>query len=156
MSRTSAKERVGAPSPRFASCPATLTLLRCSLSSISCRSFAGRVRSMHRTGVFELEYDGFRALAYVDYHGCRLVSRNGHDFASFPDLASSIAQSLEGTAAIFDGEIVCVDHRDGLDSRIFFSAAAKPVSSHSICCTWTASIFATISSLIVRPRCEKF
>jgi ATP-dependent DNA ligase len=31
--------------------------------------------------LFEPKYDGFRALAYVDYRGCRLVSRNGHFFA---------------------------------------------------------------------------
>jgi bifunctional non-homologous end joining protein LigD len=62
--------------------------------------------------LFELKYDGFRALACVDYRGgCRLVSRNGHGFASFSALTSSIASSMEGTAAIFDGEIVCVDRK---------------------------------------------
>jgi bifunctional non-homologous end joining protein LigD len=61
--------------------------------------------------LFELKYDGFRALAYVDYRGYRLVSRNGHGFASFAGLASSIANSVEGTTAVFDGEIVCVDRK---------------------------------------------
>jgi bifunctional non-homologous end joining protein LigD len=61
--------------------------------------------------IFELKYDGFRALAYVDRGECRLVSRNGHPFASFFELASSIGNCLQGTAAIFDGEIVCVDHK---------------------------------------------
>lgn len=61
--------------------------------------------------LFELKYDGFRALAYLDHRGCRLVSRNGHVFASFTGLASSIAKSFEGTTAIFDGEIVCVDSK---------------------------------------------
>jgi bifunctional non-homologous end joining protein LigD len=61
--------------------------------------------------LFELKYDGFRALACVDYRGCRLVSRNGHGFASFSALTSSIASSMEGTAAIFDGEIVCIDRK---------------------------------------------
>jgi bifunctional non-homologous end joining protein LigD len=60
--------------------------------------------------LFELKYDGFRALAYLD-RGCRLVSRNGHSFASFSELASSIARSLESTSAVFDGEIVCVDSK---------------------------------------------
>src|ERR1700688_3083131 len=62
--------------------------------------------------LFELKYDACRALAYVDYRGCRLVSRNGHAFASFADLSLSIGQLLEGTTAVFDGEIVCVD-REG-------------------------------------------
>jgi hypothetical protein len=39
------------------------------------------------------------------------VSRNGHCFASFSALTSSIASSMEGPAAIFDGEIVCVDRK---------------------------------------------
>jgi bifunctional non-homologous end joining protein LigD len=59
--------------------------------------------------LFELKYDGFRALAYLDNGCCRLVSRNGHEFASFADLASSIATLADATTAVFDGEIVCVD-----------------------------------------------
>jgi bifunctional non-homologous end joining protein LigD len=58
--------------------------------------------------LFELKYDGFRALAYLDHGRCRLVSRNGHPFA---ELASSIAKSVEGMTAVFDGEIVCVDYK---------------------------------------------
>jgi bifunctional non-homologous end joining protein LigD len=59
--------------------------------------------------LFELKYDGFRALAYLDHGHCRLVSRNGHVFASFAGLASSISMTLDATTAVFDGEIVCVD-----------------------------------------------
>jgi bifunctional non-homologous end joining protein LigD len=61
--------------------------------------------------LFELKYDGFRALAYLDHGRCRLVSRNGHPFASFVELASSIAKSVDGITAVFDGEIVCVDRK---------------------------------------------
>ena len=49
------------------------------------------------------------ALAYLDNGRCRLVSRNGHAFASFAELASSIARQADATTAVFDGEIVCVD-----------------------------------------------
>ena len=59
--------------------------------------------------LFELKYDGFRALAYLDNGRCRSVSRNGHAFASFAELASSIARQADATTAVFDGEIVCVD-----------------------------------------------
>jgi bifunctional non-homologous end joining protein LigD len=59
--------------------------------------------------LFELKYDGFRALAYLDNGRCRLVSRNGHAFGSFAELASSITTLADVTTAIFDGEIVCVD-----------------------------------------------
>lgn len=40
-----------------------------------------------------------------------LVSRNGHSFASFSDLASSMARSVEKASAILDGEIVCLDSK---------------------------------------------
>lgn len=37
--------------------------------------------------LFEIKYDGFRALAYADPSGVRLISRNGNRFSSFADLA---------------------------------------------------------------------
>ena len=36
----------------------------------------------HPDWLFELKYDGFRALAIVEYGRCSLLSRNGHVFAS--------------------------------------------------------------------------
>ena len=64
----------------------------------------------HPDWVFELKYDGFRALAYLRNGECKLVSRNGHVFASFSELGGMIAKSLPpDRTAILDGEIVCVD-----------------------------------------------
>jgi ATP-dependent DNA ligase len=34
--------------------------------------------------LFELKYDGFRALAVIEHGRVKLLSRNGHPFASFP------------------------------------------------------------------------
>ena len=62
--------------------------------------------------LFELKYDGFRALAYLENGECQFVSRNGHSFASFAELGRSIAQSLPTVRkAVLDGEIVCVDRK---------------------------------------------
>ena len=36
----------------------------------------------HPDWIFELKYDGFRALAYIEAGECRLVSRNGNQFKS--------------------------------------------------------------------------
>jgi len=50
------------------------------------RSRAADAADSHSRGVrsprrlFELKHDGFRALAHVDGHHCRLVSRRGHVF----------------------------------------------------------------------------
>jgi bifunctional non-homologous end joining protein LigD len=64
----------------------------------------------HPDWIFELKYDGFRALARIKSGRCQLISRNGNPFASFPDLAEGIASALPlANDAILDGEIVCLD-----------------------------------------------
>ena len=64
----------------------------------------------HPEWLFELKYDGFRALAVIRDGGAQLISRNGNTFASFADLGKRIAAALPGvTDTVLDGEIVCVD-----------------------------------------------
>src|SRR5690242_14256337 len=58
--------------------------------------------------IFELKYDGFRALAYVEEGRCRLVSRNGNEFKSFSSLSQELGSGF-GSTAVLDGEIVCLD-----------------------------------------------
>ena len=62
----------------------------------------------HRDWVFELKYDGFRALAYIDAGQCKLVSRNRNQFKRFQSLGATIAETLTG-AVVLDGEIACLD-----------------------------------------------
>jgi len=61
--------------------------------------------------LFELKYDGFRALAVIEHGRAQLLSRNGHPFASFSALAESISYSLPNTRAVIDGEICSLDRR---------------------------------------------
>jgi hypothetical protein len=61
--------------------------------------------------LFELKYDGFRALAIVEHGRAQLLSRNGHPFASFSELAESISDCLPSTRAVIDGEICSLDKR---------------------------------------------
>src|SRR5215208_705059 len=63
----------------------------------------------HPDWLFELKHDGFRALAYVDGHHCRRVSRRGHTFGKFNLLTQEIAHSVRARPALLDGEIVCLD-----------------------------------------------
>jgi len=46
--------------------------------------------------IFEVQHDGFRALAYVVNGDCRLVSRKNHVYRSFDPVRESIAHALEG------------------------------------------------------------
>jgi hypothetical protein len=58
--------------------------------------------------IFELKFDGFRALAFIEDGACRLVSRKGHTLR-FPALTDALARDLKVRDAILDGEIVCLD-----------------------------------------------
>ena len=58
--------------------------------------------------MFELKYDGFRALAYIEAGQCRLVSRKRNQFKRFQSLCAAIAETIRG-AAVLDGEIACLD-----------------------------------------------
>jgi len=63
----------------------------------------------HPDWLFELKWDGFRAIAYIEAGQCRLVSRNGNAFKSFPALLESVAAAIGQHDAILDGEIVALD-----------------------------------------------
>ena len=62
----------------------------------------------HEDFIFELKMDGFRALAYVDEHETRLISRKGNTYKRFLELAAAIHMELD-CEAVIDGEIVCLD-----------------------------------------------
>lgn len=64
----------------------------------------------HPDWLFEVKWDGFTSLVYVNDGVCRLVSRNGNTFKSFPALSEAIPAELRTRSAILDGEIVCLDH----------------------------------------------
>jgi bifunctional non-homologous end joining protein LigD len=59
--------------------------------------------------LFELKLDGFRAIAHVEGHQCRLISRNGHRFNNWGVLCTEISHSIRAESVVLDGEIVCVD-----------------------------------------------
>jgi bifunctional non-homologous end joining protein LigD len=62
----------------------------------------------HPDWIFELKYDGWRALAYIGGGRCRLVSRKGNTLKSFPELCASLGAAIQGPA-VLDGEIVALD-----------------------------------------------
>jgi bifunctional non-homologous end joining protein LigD len=61
--------------------------------------------------LYEIKFDGFRALAFKDRTGTRLLSRNQKDFAArFPAVFDAI-NALDVDDVILDGEIVALDDR---------------------------------------------
>ena len=59
--------------------------------------------------LFEIKWDGYRAVAFINDGKVRLVSRNQNDLtAQFPELAA-LPQFIKARSAILDGEIVALD-----------------------------------------------
>jgi bifunctional non-homologous end joining protein LigD len=59
--------------------------------------------------LFDLKYDGFRALCYLEQGRCRLISRDGNPMRRFAGLSDRIAASLDVSDAILDGEVITAD-----------------------------------------------
>jgi len=81
----------------------------------------------HPDWIFEVKWDGFRALLYSDGDGVRLVSRNGNAFKSFPDLCEGLSGDLSGRRCVLDGEIVCLDSQGKPHFTDLLFRRAEPV-----------------------------
>jgi len=69
--------------------------------------------------LFEVKWDGYRALAYVRGGECRLVSRNGNDLTErFESVAKAIVKATKSPHAVLDGEVCALDEQ----GRASFSA----------------------------------
>src|SRR4051812_45892786 len=77
--------------------------------------------------LFELKYDGFRALAYVGNGKSRLVSRNANTFKSFELLSSLLPKDVRSESAVIDGEIVCLDGQGRPNFADLFYRRREPV-----------------------------
>ncbi|HTW56893.1 MAG TPA: non-homologous end-joining DNA ligase [Terriglobales bacterium] len=67
--------------------------------------------------LFEIKWDGYRAIAFIENGKVRLVSRNQNDLTPrYPEL-KDMAQLVEAKNAILDGEVVALDE----DGRASFS-----------------------------------
>lgn len=59
--------------------------------------------------LFEIKWDGYRAIGYLQQGQSQLLSRNQNELTGeFPEIAKALAQ-IPVESAIFDGEIVAVD-----------------------------------------------
>jgi bifunctional non-homologous end joining protein LigD len=76
--------------------------------------------------LFEIKWDGYRAVAFIAEGRARLVSRNQNDLtAQFPELGS-LPQFVKAERAILDGEIVALDD----EGRSSFSLMQQRTGFH--------------------------
>jgi ATP dependent DNA ligase domain len=88
--------------------------------------------------IYEIKFDGWRAIALKGGNQIRLLSRNSKDLgAKFPEIIVSIAE-LKARDAIIDGEIVALDG-NGRSSFQFLQA-------HGYGAGTTANIFLRVRS----------
>ena len=67
--------------------------------------------------LFEIKWDGYRAIAFIENGKVRLVSRNQNELtARYPEL-KDMPESIKAKTAILDGEVVALD----VDGRASFS-----------------------------------
>lgn len=60
--------------------------------------------------LYELKYDGYRIIAYVEGNSVRLMTRNNNDFTDrFGCITSSLLNWAAGRAMVLDGEMVVAD-----------------------------------------------
>ncbi len=60
--------------------------------------------------LYEIKYDGYRIIAYIENNNVRLETRNGKDYSDkFKDIAQSLKVWAGGRAMVIDGEAVVLD-----------------------------------------------
>lgn len=60
--------------------------------------------------LYELKYDGYRILSYLEGNGVSLITRDGSDYTSrFQSVAASLIDWAAGRAMVLDGEIAVTD-----------------------------------------------
>ncbi|NLB52488.1 MAG: DNA ligase D [Syntrophomonadaceae bacterium] len=60
--------------------------------------------------IYELKYDGYRVIAFVEGNRARLMTRNGNDYtARFQPVSSSLIDWAAGRAMVLDGEMTVTD-----------------------------------------------
>src|SRR5215469_14039745 len=79
----------------------------------------------HPDWLFEIKWDGFRSLAYIENGHCKLMSRNGSEFKSFPALNSALPLECRARRAVLDGEIVCQERSCSNRDDEFFKPSVE-------------------------------
>lgn len=77
--------------------------------------------------LYELKYDGYRILAYLEGNNARLITRNGYDKTNwFQDIASSLIDWAAGRAMVLDGEMVVTDAEGKTDFQALQNYIRNP------------------------------
>ena len=77
--------------------------------------------------LYEIKYDGYRIVAFVEGNNALLITRNGKDFSKhFADIALSLSSWANGRAMILDGEMVVTDRQGKTDFQALQNYMKSP------------------------------
>lgn len=77
--------------------------------------------------IYEMKYDGYRILAYIEGSNVRLMSRNGNDYTGrFQSVATSLADWADGRTMVLDGEMTVIDERGKTDFQALQNYLKNP------------------------------
>jgi len=81
--------------------------------------------------LYELKYDGYRVLAYLEERSVRLITRNGKDYTKhFQDIASSLIDWASDRAMVLDGEMAVTDAAGKTDFQALQNHMKNPESKN--------------------------
>jgi bifunctional non-homologous end joining protein LigD len=104
----------------------------------------------HPDWLYELKWDGFRALAYVQSGQAHLVSRNGNVFKKWPLLNLSLAY-VGVRDAVLDGEVVCLGDDGKADFESLMFSRSEP-SFYAFDMLWLNGVDLRNKSLVERKH----
>lgn len=83
--------------------------------------------------LYELKYDGYRIIAFVDGSSVKLLTRNGNDYLKrFHDVAVSLVGFSGGRAMVLDGEMTITDESGKTDFQALQNYMKNPQNKNLI------------------------
>lgn len=77
--------------------------------------------------LYEVKYDGYRILAFVEGNSVRLITRNGNDYTDrFQTVAVSLINWAAGRAMVLDGEMTVTDDQGKTDFQALQNYMRRP------------------------------
>lgn len=83
--------------------------------------------------LYEVKYDGYRILAFLEGNNVRLQTRSGSDYTDrFPEVANSLIDLAAGRAMVLDGEIAVTDVHGRTDFQALQNYMKAPKGKNCI------------------------
>ena len=81
--------------------------------------------------LYELKYDGYRILVFIEGNSVQLITRNGQDYTNrFRNVANSLIDLAAGRAMVLDGEMVITDAAGKTDFQALQNYMKNPAGQN--------------------------